>query len=246
MPPDTKLDPATFYECIHSLANSRALCFELLGHAEGVAIRLAGRADEASWVLSQLRAFCPAATIRDRKSHCANSGFARMASQRRSNLAWQTSSCCRCECREQGQIHSRLSWEHSLLIHPVDSVVRLAAAFGQFGAPGHNSLIPPATSYPTNLVESIIDRATRRSGMLLSLTELASIVRLPSEYLRTPALLREPQMLKRLPAVALSVVESVDVGAVRLVGQCDQKLRAPAGVDREGAGIPANALYRAL
>jgi hypothetical protein len=81
---------------------------------------------------------------------------------------------------------------------------RVAAGLNQYAAPGRNAFVPLAHEDGDSLVADILTRTTHRSGMLLSLDELTSIVRLPSEHLRSPALLREIRLEKPLPAAALS------------------------------------------
>jgi hypothetical protein len=92
------------------------------------------------------------------------------------------------------------------------TVLRLASALAQYGDPDRNALVPLAVEDNDRLVRDILTRSTHRSGMLLSLDELASIARLPSEHLKSPALLREVVVEPSLPRAALG-----DQGAV--IGQ---------------------------
>lgn len=73
------------------------------------------------------------------------------------------------------------------------------AALAPLGAPGRNQLVPVSGSGADILLEDIIARRTRRSGMLLSLSELTSLVHLPGDAVRSPALVRTPEPEKRLP-----------------------------------------------
>lgn len=66
----------------------------------------------------------------------------------------------------------------------------LASTVGIFGSPSTNELIPLATESQQELIGDILRRQTRRSGMLLSLPELASLVRFPGAHFTHPALNR--------------------------------------------------------
>jgi hypothetical protein len=88
---------------------------------------------------------------------------------------------------------------------------RVAAGLNQFAGPGRNAFVPLGVEDGEQLVGDILTRSTHRSGMLLSSVELTSIVRFPSEHLKSPALVREVVLEKALPAAALSA-EGVILG----------------------------------
>jgi hypothetical protein len=70
----------------------------------------------------------------------------------------------------------------------------VGGALTQYGSPDRNEFVPLGSSGADDLSRDVLARRTRRSGMLLSLRELAALVRLPDESLRIAALVRtEPQ-----------------------------------------------------
>ncbi|MEX1258154.1 MAG: type IV secretion system DNA-binding domain-containing protein [Gemmatimonadota bacterium] len=78
-----------------------------------------------------------------------------------------------------------------------DGVWRLlraaTGALAQYGTPDRNELVPLAGGDSNALIEDILERTTRRSGMILSLAELSSLFRLPGSETRSPALIRVPE-----------------------------------------------------
>lgn len=86
---------------------------------------------------------------------------------------------------------------------------RVAAGLNQYSGVDRNAFVPLASEDNEELIVDILLRSTHRSGMLLSRDELTSIVRLPNEHLRSPALIREVTVEKALPAAALSLEGAV-------------------------------------
>lgn len=82
-----------------------------------------------------------------------------------------------------------------------DEILRgIAGAVAQYGSPKTNALIALDTASTAEDAQyNILLRCTNRPGMLLSLKELASIVKMPGADVRTPALLREIEISTRLP-----------------------------------------------
>lgn len=79
----------------------------------------------------------------------------------------------------------------------------VASALNQYGDPGRNAFVPLASDDLEELVRDILDRSTHRSGMLLSLPELTSLVRIPTEHVRSAALVRMPEEEETLPSEVL-------------------------------------------
>ena len=79
----------------------------------------------------------------------------------------------------------------------------LAGSLRVFAQPGGNELIPLTNDdYPfENHVEDVIRRQSRRSGMLLNSDELIGFVHLPSNAVRSPALVRQTGRTKPAPAI---------------------------------------------
>lgn len=84
-----------------------------------------------------------------------------------------------------------------------DVLRSVGGALAQYGSPDRNDLVPLATDDVEDLVNDILSRTTRRSGMILSLPELSSLVRLPGESVRSPALVRVPEPEETLPREVL-------------------------------------------
>ena len=80
----------------------------------------------------------------------------------------------------------------------------LAAGLKQLDNPPSNELIPLDNQdyYETEHAEDVLRRQSRRGGMLLNSQELAAIVHLPSESVRSPKLVRELKKTKAAPAAA--------------------------------------------
>jgi hypothetical protein len=84
-----------------------------------------------------------------------------------------------------------------------DLLRRIAGAFTQFGSPDRNELVSLAFEDREELAFDVLTRCTRRSGMILSLSELCSLVRVPSEHVRSTALVRTIETEATLPATVL-------------------------------------------
>ena len=100
---------------------------------------------------------------------------------------------------------------------------RLAAALRQFTRPGSNALIPLENEdYPDEEHEAdLLERESRRSGMLLNVSELASFAHLPSPAVTHPKLRREARRTKAAPMQAppdgLILGENLHEGVTRRV-----------------------------
>lgn len=79
----------------------------------------------------------------------------------------------------------------------------LAGALVHLGRPEANELVPLAGENDADLEEDLLARTAHRTGMLLGSAELASLVHLPQESVRIPALRREVRKTKRPPASVL-------------------------------------------
>jgi hypothetical protein len=81
---------------------------------------------------------------------------------------------------------------------------RLGACLTQFARPGSNEFIPLADDdYPLEQHRSdVLDRATQRTGSILSLDELVSLVHLPSASVQAPHLVRPTGRTKRAPQIS--------------------------------------------
>jgi hypothetical protein len=79
-------------------------------------------------------------------------------------------------------------------------------AFSQFADPGSNELIALSNDNYEDGIHGmdLVNRQSRRSGMLLSVEELASVVHLPSATVRCPSLRTPPRRTKALPETASS------------------------------------------
>lgn len=80
----------------------------------------------------------------------------------------------------------------------------LAGALVHLGRPEANDLVPLAAEDDADLEEDFLARTSHRTGMLLGSAELASLVHLPHETVRIPALRREVRKTKRPPPVTLA------------------------------------------
>jgi len=78
----------------------------------------------------------------------------------------------------------------------------LAGTLVHLGRPEANELVPLAAE-DADLEEDLLARTAHRTGMLLGSAELASLVHLPHETVRIPALRREVRKTKRPPASVL-------------------------------------------
>lgn len=85
-----------------------------------------------------------------------------------------------------------------------DVLRAMGGGLDAFGSPDRNAFIPlQADGYPMSAQhEDVIRRRSRRSGMLLSLGELASLVHPPSETIRVERLESAPGRTKAAPAIA--------------------------------------------
>jgi hypothetical protein len=82
----------------------------------------------------------------------------------------------------------------------VEEILRgIASALNQYGDASRNGLVPLASNDLEELVQDILTRRTHRSGMLLSLPELTSFVRIPGEHVRNSALVRTIEPEETLP-----------------------------------------------
>lgn len=88
-------------------------------------------------------------------------------------------------------------------------VASIASGLSHFGSPDRNEFVPLAGDNAALLGKDILLRSTHRSGMLLSLSELVSLVHPPSEHLRHSALIRSVEKVDRLPEEVLGTAGSV-------------------------------------
>ncbi len=89
-------------------------------------------------------------------------------------------------------------------VNAADEMIRaVASALNQYGDPDRNALVPLAFDDLEDLTRDILARSTRRSGMLLSLPELTSLVRVPGEHVHSAALLRTLEPEATLPPEVL-------------------------------------------
>ncbi|HEY4321924.1 MAG TPA: type IV secretion system DNA-binding domain-containing protein [Gemmatimonadales bacterium] len=93
----------------------------------------------------------------------------------------------------------------------------IASTLGQFCRPGLNELVPLSSEHPDVVVEDMCARATHRSGMILSLPELASLVRLPDESIRSPRLSRTSSPVGDF-LTGLATSEGVTIGRAEYRG----------------------------
>lgn len=109
-----------------------------------------------------------------------------------------------------------------------DIMRAVAAALQHLSRPDSNELIPLAnTGYPeADHSEDVIARRCRRSGMLLNLDELVSLVHAPSPAVRNPKLVRQIRRTKAVPQIAvghdLVLGENVHAGEIRPVTVSDE------------------------
>ncbi len=75
--------------------------------------------------------------------------------------------------------------------------------FKQFGGVGSNTLVPLRTIDPglSDGAENVLARTSRRSGILLTLPELTSLVRFPGDTVRSGKLKRQAKREKRAPEI---------------------------------------------
>lgn len=86
-----------------------------------------------------------------------------------------------------------------------DTLRALAGALHQYGDPATNCFVPLAVEDGDELLRDILLRRTHRSGMLISLSELTSLVRMPTEHVRSAALVRMPEEEETLPSEVLGM-----------------------------------------
>ena len=79
----------------------------------------------------------------------------------------------------------------------------VTGALKQFSNPDRNNLTALVAEDPEDVQYNILLRCTNRSGMLLSLRELAGLVRIPGADVRSPALVREVNVYPQLPEEVL-------------------------------------------
>ncbi len=288
VPAGEKIDPLAIPAFLSSLSYVGPLCFELLGWNGNVAIRFSGGTDAATALLSQLRAFFPAATIRSPVADllalwsrsqggaaaALEFGLAREfmlpIRELRTNpdpLTPFVGALSAATGDSLGVLQilfepARAPWAESTmravtspdgepffvdapeltslaedkvssplcaaairaLVRADDEetagslLARIAAGLNQYSGPERNGFLPLACEDHEELVRDILTRSTHRSGMLLSLTELVSIVRLPGEHLRSAALIREETVERPLPAAALGP-EGIAIGTAKHRGE---------------------------
>lgn len=80
-----------------------------------------------------------------------------------------------------------------------DALLGVATAVKSLGNTARNELTPLPTDDIDRLVLSILQRTTHRSGMILSLSDLVALVRLPSPSVRSSRLLRPSTRTKAAP-----------------------------------------------
>jgi predicted DNA-binding transcriptional regulator AlpA len=83
-------------------------------------------------------------------------------------------------------------------------VRRIAAGFSQFGSPNGNEFMPLPNNDPAALEGDILGRTTHRAGMLLSLEELATLIKFPGSGVLLPELYRGEGKSKAAPEESLS------------------------------------------
>lgn len=120
---------------------------------------------------------------------------------------------------------------------------RIAGAFPQYREPLGNEFIPLTNDgYPDDAHwEDLVERRTRRSGMLLTADELLSLAHLPSESVRSPKLLRATNRTKAapepLPPAGLVIGENVHNGRHRTVAlDAEQRSRHMYVIGASGTG----------
>ncbi len=107
----------------------------------------------------------------------------------------------------------------------------VAAALGHLSRPDSNELIPLANAgYPeADHAEDVIARRCRRSGMLLNLDEVVSLVHVPSPAVRNPKLVRQIRRTRAVPQIAVGhdfvLGENAHSGEIRSVTVSDELRR---------------------
>lgn len=97
------------------------------------------------------------------------------------------------------------------------------AFFRQFSSAGGNELIPLKNngSIDENHLQSFLNRTSCRTGMLLTAGELAAIVHLPSDSVKSAKLLRDKNLTKAAPDFALKgdliLGENVHTGEIKTI-----------------------------
>lgn len=131
--------------------------------------------------------------------------------------------------------------------HSRDGAWRIAKSLGgalaQFASPTSNEFIPLENDgYPDDGHEAdLLERRSRRSGMLLNSEELVSLVHLPSVSVRAEKLVRETEKTKAAPQIAtgqqLVLGENVHAGETRVVSLSpDQRVRHTYLIGASGTG----------
>lgn len=106
---------------------------------------------------------------------------------------------------------------------------RTGAFFRQFSSPSGNELIPLKSEglALTNHLRSFLDRTTYRTGMLLTAQELAAIVHLPSDAVKSQKLNREENLTKPAPDFAtqgnLILGENFHAGKIKGISLSSEK-----------------------
>jgi len=119
----------------------------------------------------------------------------------------------------------------------------LGGALTQFSSPTSNELIPLENDgYPDDDHEAdLLERRSRRSGMLLNSEELVSLVHLPSVSVRAEKLVRETEKTKAAPQIStgqqLVLGENIHAGETRVVSLSpDQRVRHTYLIGASGTG----------
>lgn len=125
----------------------------------------------------------------------------------------------------------------------LQTVRRTGAFFRQYSAPSSNELIPLKNDGLTteNHLQSFLNRTSYRTGMLLTAPELAAIVHLPSDSIKSPKLKRDENLAKPAPEFAtkgnLILGENHHAGAVRKISlSSGQRIKHAHLVGASGSG----------
>ncbi len=122
-----------------------------------------------------------------------------------------------------------------------DVLLGIAGALNLRGDPGHNEFTPLPSEDVELLVGDIRARTTHRSGMLLSLSDLASIVHLPSASLDSEHLIRVSRRTRtaptRLSGAGFVLGQNEHRGQTRIVGlTTEERLRHCYLIGASGTG----------
>lgn len=125
----------------------------------------------------------------------------------------------------------------------LQTVRRIGAFFRQFSTPSGNELIPLKNDglIAENHLQSFLNRTSYRTGMLLTAPELAGIVHLPSDSIKSPKLKRDENLAKPAPEFAakgnLILGENHHAGTVRNISLSSaQRIKHAHLVGASGSG----------